>query len=78
MLKEQGMSVEDVFGKAGKGRGKVPKKALPAGKHGQGEVRPVKYRNPADASQTWTGKGRKPRWLVEQLAAGKRLEDFEV
>ena len=77
MLKEQGMSLDEVFGKAGKGRGR-PKKATLAGKHGQGEERPVKYRNPADASHTWTGKGRKPGWLVEALASGKKLEEFAV
>ena len=71
MLEEQGMSLDDVFGKAGKGKGR------PKGKP-KGEERQVKYRNPADASQTWTGKGRKPGWLVEALASGKKIEDFEV
>lgn len=31
-------------------------------KGGSGDVL---YRNPADASQTWSGRGRKPRWLTE-------------
>ena len=26
-----------------------------------------KYRNPADESQTWTGRGRKPLWVVDYL-----------
>jgi DNA-binding protein H-NS len=38
----------------------------------------VKYRNPADESQTWTGKGRKPGWLVEAIASDKTLEEFAV
>jgi DNA-binding protein H-NS len=25
----------------------------------------IKYRNPKDPSQTWTGRGRRPMWLVE-------------
>lgn len=25
----------------------------------------AKYRNPKDPSQTWTGRGRKPNWLLE-------------
>lgn len=29
-----------------------------------------KYRNPADASQTWTGRGRPPKWIVDFEAAG--------
>ena len=37
-----------------------------------------KYRNPADASQTWAGRGRKPKWLETELAAGKKIEDFAI
>ena len=38
----------------------------------------AKYRNPKDTSQTWTGRGRKPNWLVEALGQGAKLESFEV
>jgi DNA-binding protein H-NS len=37
-----------------------------------------KYRNPAEPSETWTGRGKQPRWLTAQLRAGKRLEDFRI
>jgi DNA-binding protein H-NS len=37
-----------------------------------------KYRNPDDHSQSWSGNGRKPAWLVEQLEAGKSLNDFMI
>lgn len=36
---------------------------------------PVKYR---DGEEKWTGRGRKPKWLVEKLATGAKLEDFAV
>lgn len=36
------------------------------------------YRNPEDPSQVWSGKGRKPNWLVTALEAGKSLEDFKI
>lgn len=36
---------------------------------------PIKYRS---GEQTWTGRGRKPNWLVEKLATGAKLEDFAV
>lgn len=36
----------------------------------------VKYRNPDDPAQTWTGRGKRPQWVVEALAAGKTLEDL--
>lgn len=39
---------------------------------------PVKYKNPTNALETWTGRGRKPNWLTEAIAKGKKLEDFEV
>ena len=38
----------------------------------------AKYRNPADAAQTWTGKGRQPGWVKEHLAAGKPMTDLAI
>jgi DNA-binding protein H-NS len=38
----------------------------------------VKYRNPANADETWTGLGRKPKWLHEALANGHDLESFKI
>lgn len=37
-----------------------------------------KYANPADASDTWSGRGRKPRWVEASLKAGKSLEDLLI
>lgn len=37
-----------------------------------------KYRNPEFPSETWAGRGRQPRWLVAQLQAGRRLDDFKI
>ena len=36
------------------------------------------YRNPLNGSETWTGRGRRPRWLEGQLKAGKSLDAFRV
>ncbi|MCV2445965.1 MULTISPECIES: H-NS family nucleoid-associated regulatory protein [Paracoccus] len=38
----------------------------------------AKYANPQDPSATWTGRGRKPRWVQEALDSGKKLEDLEI
>ena len=38
----------------------------------------AKYANPADSSDTWSGRGRKPRWFVAALAAGKAPEDLAL
>ena len=35
------------------------------------------YRNPADGS-TWTGRGLKPRWLVEAIEAGRSQDEFLI
>ena len=46
-------------------------------KAGRAKVAP-KYVNPGDSSLTWTGRGRKPRWIQEHLDAGKELSDLEI
>jgi DNA-binding protein H-NS len=38
----------------------------------------AKYANPDDRNQTWTGRGRKPNWLVARLKKGAKLEDFAI
>ena len=38
----------------------------------------VKYANPADPSQTWSGRGRKPGWFLAAIAAGKSPEDMAL
>ena len=37
-----------------------------------------KYANPADRSDTWSGRGRKPRWFAAALQAGKSPEHFAI
>jgi DNA-binding protein H-NS len=44
---------------------------------GNSSVAP-KYRNPKDHSETWSGRGRQPRWLVRELAEGRKVEDFAI
>ena len=62
MAKEHGFEVSELFTGRGKGgRGKA--------------TGTVKYRNPDDHSQTWSGRGRKPNWINE---AGGDSERFRV
>lgn len=59
-----GFTIEELFG--GKRSGK------------RGTVAP-KYRNPKDASETWTGRGRRPRWLAAALKKrGVKIEHFAI
>jgi len=44
-----------------------------AGKSANGTV--VRYRHPKDPNLTWTGRGRRPKWLV---SAGRNIERYRV
>lgn len=65
LIKAEGVALEQVFGGRG-GRG---------GKRGS-KVKP-KYRNPS-TGETWTGRGKRPRWFATALAAGKKEKDFLI
>ena len=39
---------------------------------------PAKYRNPENDRETWSGRGKQPRWLAAELRSGKRLTDFLI
>lgn len=39
---------------------------------------PPRYANPDNASQTWSGRGRRPAWIAAQLEAGRTLEDMAI
>ena len=52
-----------------------PKKAK--AKKPRGKVAP-KYKNPANGSETWTGRGRQPHWVADALASGKTLDDLLI
>lgn len=74
-----GLTAQDL-GFAGKAKG--PGKAAPAKKRGPKAgkaakpVAEVKFRN--DSGGTWGGRGKRPQWLRDALAAGKTLADFAV
>lgn len=38
----------------------------------------AKYANPANKADTWSGRGRKPRWFSEALAKGKKPDDMAI
>lgn len=67
VAKKHGFALEDF---AGGKAGKAAKAASPKGA--------AKYANPADASQTWTGRGRQPNWVKDALAAGKSLDSMAI
>ena len=62
-----GLPIEQLIANAGK-KSKAEK----------GSTVRARYRNPADSEQTWTGRGRQPRWVVDALAKGKTLDEFRI
>ncbi|MDR8345193.1 H-NS histone family protein, partial [Acinetobacter baumannii] len=37
-----------------------------------------RYRNKKNAAETWTGRGKQPRWLVAEIEKGAKLEDLRI
>ena len=37
-----------------------------------------KYKNPRNPTETWSGRGKQPWWVREQLDAGKKLDQFLI
>ena len=37
-----------------------------------------KFRNPNDPSETWSGRGKTPRWMIEMIADGRSIDDFRI
>lgn len=68
---ELGLSLDAIIGKQAAPQTNVRKVRTDKG----GQV-PVKYRGPDDA--TWTGRGRWPRWLTNEMERGKKKEDFVI
>ncbi len=80
LLKAEGYTLEELFGGAPAARGGKPAKAPAAPRKARkplGKVAP-KYRNPANAAETWTGRGKQPRWLAAYAAQGRDIEDFLI
>ena len=48
------------------------------GGRGKGGTVAVKYRNKDNLSETWTGRGRQPKWLAAKLSKGAKLSDFAL
>jgi DNA-binding protein H-NS len=63
IAKEHGFDIGELFGKTGRSKKSVA----------------VKYRDPKNANNTWTGRGRMPSWMVAATKGGRaRKEDFLV
>lgn len=70
-----GISLKDILadGASVSPKGRKKKADTP-----EGRKVAVKYRDPENVENTWTGRGMTPRWLREKTEAGAKLEDFLV
>jgi DNA-binding protein H-NS len=63
LAREHGFDVYELFGLGRKGKSSVA----------------VKYRDPKNPANTWTGRGRMPRWMTAATKGGKATkEDFLI
>jgi len=44
----------------------------------RGKTLKPKYRNPENKTETWAGRGLRPKWIAALLKKGKKLEDFAI
>jgi len=63
---EHGFTLSELTGLSGRKGARGKPKSAP------------KYRNPANADDTWSGRGRKPGWVRELEAAGKSIADCAI
>jgi DNA-binding protein H-NS len=54
------------------------KELIATNPRGKGGTVAARYRNPADAGQQWTGRGRQPKWVKDWLDAGKSIDDLRI
>lgn len=74
--KKHGFSLAELTGE------KPAPKAAPATRakknaDGRAKVAP-KYKNPNNPADTWSGRGRAPKWMVAHLEAGGNKEDCAI
>ena len=75
-----GYSIDELFGTGAPvaKSGRAPRAAKSAKSANKGSKIAPKYRDPADAANTWTGRGKQPRWLAEYTAGGRKVEEFLI
>jgi DNA-binding protein H-NS len=70
LIQSEGLTTDEFFGQGSpRGGGRSKNKGV--------KVKP-KYRNLLDPAQTWTGRGKRPRWFVAALAEGKTDQDMLI
>ena len=63
IAKDEGYSIEELFG---------------GGRKGGKTAGAIKFANPANPAQTWSGRGKRPNWFKDALAAGASEDSLRV
>ncbi len=79
LAKAEGYTVAELFGVGSSQTqmAKAPARKSSGKGRSTGKV-PPKYRNPADPSQTWAGRGQQPKWLAAETGKGRALDEFLI
>ena len=72
-----GISARELFPPAAQQGATEPGRRARKPRSDAGAKRAAKYRDP-ETGETWSGRGRPPRWLVAKEAEGRRREEFAV
>jgi DNA-binding protein H-NS len=64
-------------GRSLEGNDALPAQDMPRARRKYPRVFP-KYRNPTEPSETWSGRGKQPRWLAAALKTGHTIEEFVI
>jgi len=78
-MREYEITPEEItaaFNKGSASKTRAPSKSTGGTRGPRGPV-PAKYRDP-QSGQTWTGRGKAPRWVTEAEAAGRKREEFLI
>jgi DNA-binding protein H-NS len=75
--REHGYTLDELADLMGGSKGRS-RRAAGAGASSSGPANAPRYRNPDNPEQTWSGRGRRPRWLHDAEAAGRSLEDMAI
>ena len=80
LARAEGYTIAELFGgaapaspkAAAKGTARTTTKGRKLGKVA------AKYRNPSNPTETWSGRGMQPRWLANETAKGRKLDEFLI
>lgn len=77
LIKSSGYTFEELYGNSSASKMPASKAAKRKGPKPGGKVAP-KYANPDNPAETWTGRGKKPKWLEEKVSNGQPLDAFLI